>query len=119
LVHQSDPIEFIRTAARRVKRGGSIAFPEIRLRQNLDSRPRVPLWQLTGNLIQSTCQSALPYYDVSDRLIECLSEAGLPKPQLFSETLVGGGTDSPLYAWAAETLKSFRPQLAEMGIAVR
>ena len=37
LVHQSDPIEFIRTAARRVKRGGSIAFHEIRLPQNLDS----------------------------------------------------------------------------------
>jgi hypothetical protein len=55
---------------------------------------------------------------VSDRLIECLSEAGLPEPQLFSETLVVGGTDSPLYAWAAETLKSFRPQLAEMGIAL-
>lgn len=56
--------------------------------------------------------------DVSDRLIECFSEAGLPEPQLFSETLVGGGTDSPLYAWAAETLKGFRPQLAEMGIAL-
>lgn len=64
------------------------------------------------------CHSALPHYDVSDRLIECFSEAGLPQPHLFSETLVGGGVDSLLYAWAAETLNSFRPQLTKMGIAL-
>jgi hypothetical protein len=62
------------------------------------------------------CQSALPHYDVSDRLIECFSDAGLPRPDLFWETPVGGGIDSPLYAWAAETLQSFLPQLAKMGI---
>jgi hypothetical protein len=28
----------------------------------------------------------------------------------------GGGTDSPLYAWVAETLRSLLPQLAKMEI---
>jgi hypothetical protein len=82
----------------------------------IDSLPRVPLWQVTGDFIRMACQSALPHHDVSDRLIQCFSEAGLPQPDLFSETLVGGGIDSPLYAWAAETLQSFLPQLTKMGI---
>jgi hypothetical protein len=53
---------------------------------------------------------------VSDRLIEFFSEAGLPQPDLFCEIPVGGGIDSPLYAWVAETLWSYLPQLAKMGI---
>ena len=117
LIHQSDPAGLLRGAARLVRRGGSIAFHEIRLNEILNSSPYVPLWQLTGSLIEMACHSALPHYDVSDRLIECFSEAGLPQPDLFSETPVGGGVDSPLYAWAAETLNSFRPQLTKMGIA--
>jgi hypothetical protein len=59
-----------------------------------------------------------PHFDLSDRLIECFSEAGLPQPDLFCETLVGGGINSPLYAWAAETLRSFLPQLIKMGIGI-
>lgn len=118
LIHQSDPIAFLRAAARLVKRGGSIAFHEIRLNRILDSWPRVPLWQLTGNLIEMACKSALPHHDVSDRLIECFFEASLPQPHLSCETLIGGGTDSPLYAWVAETLRSFLPQLAKIGIVL-
>jgi SAM-dependent methyltransferase len=118
LIHQSDPAGLLRGAARLVRRGGSIAFHEIRLNEILNSSPYVPLWQLTGSLIEMACHSALPHYDVSDRLIECFSEAGLPQPHLFSETPVGGGVDSPLYAWAAETLNSFRPQLTKIGIAL-
>lgn len=118
LIHQSDPLGFLRAAARHLRTGGSIAFHEIRLRQGFDSLPLVPLWQLTGNLIRIACQSALPHYDVSDRLIECFSKAGLPQPLLFCETIVGGGLDSALYAWVTETLKSFLPQLAKIGVTL-
>ena len=116
LIHQVDPIGFLRAAARLVTPGGAIAFHEIRLQQKFDSSPYVPLWQLAGNLFQTACQSALPNYDVSDRLIECFSEAGLPQAHLFCEGILGGGLDSPLYAWLSETLHSFLPQLAKIGI---
>jgi ubiquinone/menaquinone biosynthesis C-methylase UbiE len=116
LIHQSDPVGFLRAAARLVKPGGCIAFHEIRLVQMFGSLPPVPLWQVTGNFIQMACQSALLHYDVSNRLIDSFFKAGLPRPDLFCETLVGGGIDSPLYAWVAETLQSFLPQLAKMGI---
>jgi SAM-dependent methyltransferase len=116
LVHQSDPIGFLRAAARLVSNGGTIAFHEVRLLQRFDSRPTVPLWQVTGDLLLTASQSALPHHDVGDRLIEVFSEAGLPQPDLFCETPVGGGIDSPLYAWVAETLRSLLPQLAKMEI---
>jgi hypothetical protein len=102
--------------ARLVSKGGSIAFHEIRLLQRFDSLLAVPLWEMTGDLILTAAQSALPHHDVSERLIEFFSEAGLPQPDVFCETPVGGGIDSPLYAWAAETLQSFLPQLAKKGI---
>jgi SAM-dependent methyltransferase len=116
LIHQSDPVGFLRAAARLVSKGGSIAFHEIRLLQRFDSLPAVPLWQVTGDFLLTAAQSAMPRHDVSDRLIESFSEAGLPQPDLFCEILVGGGIDSPLYAWAAETLQSLLPQLAKMGM---
>lgn len=116
LAHQSDPVGFLRVAARLVSKGGNIAFHEIRVLQMFDSAPPVPLWQVTGNFIQMASQSALPHHDVSDRLIESFFEAGLPEPNLFGETLVGGGIDSPFYAWVAETLQSLLPQLARIGI---
>src|SRR5258708_9175068 len=80
------------------------------------SAPSVPVWQVTGMFIQMASQSALQHDDVGERLIESFSEAGLPEPNLFGETLVGGGIDSPFYAWVAETLQSLLPQLARIGI---
>jgi hypothetical protein len=41
---------------------------------------------------------------------------GPSQPDLFCETPVGGGIDSPLYAWVAETLRSLLPQLTKMEI---
>ena len=116
LVHQSDLVGFLRAAARLVSPGGSIAFHEPRLPQRFDSKPAVPLWQVTGDFILTAAQSALPHHDVGCRLIEFFSEAGLPEPDLLCEIPVGGGFDSPLYGWVAETLRSFLPHLAKMGI---
>jgi hypothetical protein len=75
--------------ARLVSKGGSIAFHEIRLLQRFDSLLAVPLWEMTGDLILTAAQSALPHHDVSERLIEFFSEAGLPQPDVFCETPVG------------------------------
>jgi ubiquinone/menaquinone biosynthesis C-methylase UbiE len=96
LVHQSDPVDFLRTAARLVRPGGIIAFHEIDFAGGFNSLP--------------------PHFDSANRLIEHFSDAGLPVPNLFREILVGGGERSPLYAWIAETMRSVWPQLVEMGI---
>jgi ubiquinone/menaquinone biosynthesis C-methylase UbiE len=117
LIHQADPIDFLRTAARLVRPRGIIAFHEIDLAGAFNSRPRVWRWDAAGNLILAAFREALPHYDTANRLVEHYSSAGLPVPNLFREILVGGGKSSPLYAWIADTMRSVWPQLVEMGIA--
>src|SRR5215469_13368839 len=117
LIHQSDPVFLLRTATRLVKPGGSLAFHEIRLRQKCDSSPNVPLFELIEKLIRMAFSSALPNYDVGDRLIQCFSDAGLPQPKLFCEIPIWCGADAPC-RWLVDTLRSLLPQLHRMGIAL-
>ena len=118
LIHQSDPVFLLRTAARLVRPGGSVAFHEIRLRQKCDSVPNVPLFELIEKLIRMAFSSALFNYDVADHLIQCFSDAGLPQPKLFCETPIWDGADAPC-RWLVDTLRSLLPQLHRMGVALK
>jgi 2-polyprenyl-3-methyl-5-hydroxy-6-metoxy-1,4-benzoquinol methylase len=117
LIHQADPIDFLRAAARLVRPGGIVAFHEVDLAGSFNSRPRVWRWDAAGNLILAAFREVLPHYDLANRLIEHFSGAGLPVPNLSREMLVSGGASSPLYEWLADTMRSVWPQLVEMGIA--
>jgi ubiquinone/menaquinone biosynthesis C-methylase UbiE len=117
LVHQSDPVALIRAAATHVRRpGGTVAFHEVLLVGTWWSYPAVPLWQQTSDLINKTFDSVMTHPDAGARMIEHFQNAGLPLPSLFSETPVGGGPHSPLYPWAAETVRSLLPRAEEVGL---
>jgi 2-polyprenyl-3-methyl-5-hydroxy-6-metoxy-1,4-benzoquinol methylase len=117
LIHQDDPVAFIRKAADLARPGGVVAFHELCVRgQGVQSLPTVSLWQQAGEWIQVAFQAAAPHHDAGGRLIEHFSRAGLPQPTVFCESPVGRGEDSPLVAWIADTLESFLPQLAKMRI---
>jgi ubiquinone/menaquinone biosynthesis C-methylase UbiE len=116
LVHQPEPVDLLRDAARLVRPGGAIAFHEVRMGDDTKSVPCVPLWDLTANLVRTALQSSVPNYHGADRLVEHFAEAGLPYPHLFCEKLVGGSADSPLYGSLAELLRILQPQLERMGI---
>jgi ubiquinone/menaquinone biosynthesis C-methylase UbiE len=117
LVHQSDPVDFLRSAARLVRPGGVIALHEIDLAGNYNSRPRVWRWDAAGHLVLAALQERLPHYDAANRLIEHFSDAGLPIPNLHREIPVSGDANSPHFEWLADTMGSVWPQLVEMGIA--
>jgi ubiquinone/menaquinone biosynthesis C-methylase UbiE len=119
LIHQPDPIDFLRRAVRLVRPGGVVAFHEIDLAGSFNSRPPVQRWDAAGNLILAAFREALPHSDSANRLTEHFSNAGLPAPNLFREMLIGGGAGSPLYAWLADTMRSVWPQLVKMGIATQ
>jgi ubiquinone/menaquinone biosynthesis C-methylase UbiE len=115
LVHQPEPVAILRNAMRLVRPGGALALHEIRM-DDITSFPTVPLWDLTANLVQTAIQFSRPNYRGADRLVEHFSKAGLTCPHLFSEKLIGGGADSPLYGALAELLSILQPQLERMGI---
>lgn len=116
LVHQSDPAALIRAAATHVRPGGTIAFHEVVALGGLWSYPTVPLWQQTTDLLVEAFRSAMTHPEAGAHMIKHFHDAGLPQPSLFSETPVGGGPDSPLYALAAETLRSVLPRAEEVGL---
>jgi ubiquinone/menaquinone biosynthesis C-methylase UbiE len=117
LIHQADPVGLIRAVTRLIRPGGVIAFHEITLREIFRTLPCVPLWKSVDELLVGAFR-ALPHHDASDRLVQHFMNAGLPLPHLFCECLVGGGADSPFYAWSTDTLHSLTPKLVQMGIAV-
>jgi ubiquinone/menaquinone biosynthesis C-methylase UbiE len=116
LVHQSDPVALIRAAATHVRPGGTVAFHEVFLVGTWWSYPLIGLWQQTSELINRAFGSVVTHPDAGARMIEHFQNAGLPQPTLFSETPVGGGPDSPLYRWAAETLRTLLPRAEEVGL---
>jgi SAM-dependent methyltransferase len=111
LVHQVDPAAFLGRVAGFARPGGGVAFHELNIDSGFRSLPAVPIWQQTGEWIKMAFQSMLTHCDAGGRQIEHFSRAGLPQPTVFCERDVGGGDESPLYAWAAETLASLLPQL--------
>jgi ubiquinone/menaquinone biosynthesis C-methylase UbiE len=117
LVHQDDPVAFLRAATSFVRPGGIVAFHEINLHgPSFGSLPGVELWRQTGEWIEMAFRAVTPHGDAGARLIEHFSLGGLPHPNLFCESLVGGGKDSPLYAWATGVLESLVPQLVRMRV---
>jgi ubiquinone/menaquinone biosynthesis C-methylase UbiE len=117
LVHQVDPVAFLRAAARFARPGGILALHELILDRPVHSRPHVALWQQTADWLLATFRNGAPSCDAAGRMIEHFSRAGLPQPALFSETPVGGGVDAPHYAWFAGVARTLLPRMVETGVA--
>jgi SAM-dependent methyltransferase len=115
LLHQPSPSDFLRAARRYVRPGGVIAFHEVCCHHELHSLPVSPLFRRMAKLFKIGC-GAFPSYDAAGRLLEHFRMANLPHPELFAEIPVGGGMDSPLYAWMAESISTLTPLLVRQGV---
>jgi ubiquinone/menaquinone biosynthesis C-methylase UbiE len=117
LVHQADPAAFLKAAARNLRSGGGIAFHELDFTQGGPfSSPVVPLWEQAITWLKHASAAATPRFDVGSRLLGHFAGAGLPVPEIHGEFMTGGGPDSPLYRYAAESVRTLLPVLERTGV---
>jgi ubiquinone/menaquinone biosynthesis C-methylase UbiE len=116
LVHQQDPVTFLRTAVRLIRPGGVLALHETAADSPLCCLPHVALWQETVQQLRAALQAGIRHWDAGRRFVEHFASADLPEPQLFSETPLGGGSDAPHYAWLANLARSLLPLLEQLGL---
>lgn len=119
LVHQNDPIAFIRAVTSHVRPGGVVAFHEVALHERSTTiAPLNPLSSKVCGWIMTAFQSYLPHPDAGARMTEHFYNAGLTRtPILSCEVPVGNGPHAPHYGWLVHTLRSLMPQLEKIGAA--
>jgi SAM-dependent methyltransferase len=82
LIHQKDPIAFLRAAARCVRHGGILALHEIDVRRMSPWYPPARAWNTADAPAPSAARDRTPCYDAGTRLFEHFYNAGLRKPTM-------------------------------------
>jgi ubiquinone/menaquinone biosynthesis C-methylase UbiE len=117
LAWAADPVRLVDVTARRVRRGGVVAFQEFDhpIRQEY-SFPDAPLFERTFALCLETLRRAGFALRMGAGLFQTLTAAGLPAPRVRMEASVGGGPDFAGYEWLAESVRSLLPRMIALGV---
>ena len=116
LVHQADPVAFLRAAARFARPAGTLALHELVLSRPIHSLPEVALWQQAAEWLLTTFRAEAPSPDAAGRLIEHFSRAGLPQLQIVLRNADRGRRRSPLTTLGSRAwLGAFCPEWPDSG----
>jgi 2-polyprenyl-3-methyl-5-hydroxy-6-metoxy-1,4-benzoquinol methylase len=118
LVHQPNPVGFVRAAAQAVRPGGVIAFHENTPSIPARAYPPLELYDRLFDLITAAAVSNLPYPEAALHAPKLFREAGLPYPTLFSETPIGGSKNSSICEWTASLHRALAPQYEKARIVI-
>jgi SAM-dependent methyltransferase len=117
LPHQADPVAMIRRAAAAVRRGGIVAFHEPASAVCGRTFPRLDLYETAERRLNAAFRATLPQIDVGGRLFAHFVAAGLPPPDLISES-IAGGPESPLWRLFAMNYRIMFPHIARLDPAL-
>jgi 2-polyprenyl-3-methyl-5-hydroxy-6-metoxy-1,4-benzoquinol methylase len=92
MIHQSEPVGFLRQAAHLVRDGGRMAFHEMDLAEQVLSSPTVAQWDAVVKDLLSRVQRKFLGPFVGRHLVSAFVDAGLPIPQMAGYVLMGGAT---------------------------
>ncbi|MCW5716767.1 MAG: methyltransferase domain-containing protein [Bauldia sp.] len=115
LIHLPDPAASLRSLARRVRRGGVLAFVEMDIGV-ADSAPKSDLFTRCLNLITTVYRRGGMEPDMGSRLFAEFRAAGLD-PAITGDCRVEAGPNSHAYDYLADSLRSLLPSMVEHGLA--
>jgi ubiquinone/menaquinone biosynthesis C-methylase UbiE len=116
LAYLSDPAAMLRQLSGLLRPGGTIAFQEMVLPLTR-SVPDGPLFRKGCEWMMGTFERAGFELDMGSKLLATFLAAGLPTPQMTVAGHVEGGSQSPLYIYFADTLRSLLPMAERLGVA--
>lgn len=114
IVHQSDPVNFLRQSSRLLRPKGVLAFHEIDTTRQAFCFPSLPLFSILSNHIVSAVTIGLADKDIAHRLGNLFDEAGLPFPQIFCETPAECTRTTTITRCLAELFKTLYPDITEL-----
>ncbi len=120
LMHQADPTQTLRVAARHVRPGGIVAFLESHMSalvSAVHSWPHSPIYDRIVGLITGVIRAAGAHADIGLRLRQVFLAAGLPAPRLWMQARVEGGADAAIYRYVTDSLRSMLPLAERLGVA--
>jgi len=117
LMYNPDTVAALRAIAERVAPGGVVAFQEADFTWFAHSIPPLPLMTDVRDWISGAFAAGGSDPHIGFRLPQAFAAAGLPRPRLQFDTLMGAGTDFAGYQYAALTVRSLLPAIEAAGIA--
>lgn len=116
LLHQANPLAALQAVLKYLRPGGIIAFQEPCF-SRVFSCPEAPLFQEMLGWLHDTLTTSGFDADIGVRLSSLFVAAGLPRPRLSFEMLVDCGSESEIYDFCADTVRSLLPRIEELGIS--
>ncbi len=111
LVHQQDPVGFMRLATANLRPGGTLAFHEPDSSLIAPSRPPIPIYDAFNAQYHSATQTALAGKEAAFRLAAIFADCGLVSSEGFCERLVGLENSDLFFLWRATSYLAFKSGL--------
>jgi len=119
LLYFADPAGALARIAAQVRSEGIVAFQEMEMNDAAVQATHGD--SLAGKVAVAICRTfaaAGVRVRMGSELLHTYVEAGLGKPELLGEFVVGGGPDFAGYSWLANTVRSLAPMARKLGVSL-
>jgi SAM-dependent methyltransferase len=116
LMYAADPAEALRSLLPHLHAGGIVAFQEFDF-THLSTLPQLNRYDQIVDWWRRTAGQAGIELQMGFKLFAAYRAAGLPEPDLLTETIIGGGPDFAGYGYLAGVIRSILPLMERFGIA--
>jgi SAM-dependent methyltransferase len=116
LMYAADPAEALRSLLPHLHAGGIVAFQEFDF-THLSTLPQLNRYDQIVDWWRRTAGQAGIELQMGFKLFATYRAAGLPEPDLLTETIIGGGPDFAGYGYLAGVIRSILPLMERFGIA--